>query len=36
MDKQTEQEMFKYTQQKVKDENLRKQVIEQYYSIKRR
>ena len=36
MDKQTEQEMFKYTQQKVKDENLRKQVIEQYYSVKRR
>lgn len=34
MDKQTEQEMFKYTQQKIKDENLRKQVIEQYYNIK--
>ena len=36
MNKQTEQKMFEYTQQKVKDENLRKQVIEQYYSIKRR
>ena len=36
MNKQTEQKMFEYIQQKVKDENLRKQVIEQYYSIKRR
>ena len=36
MNKQTEQKMFEYTQQKVKDENLRKQVIEQYYSIRRR
>ncbi len=36
MDKNTEQKMFEYTQQKIKDENLRKQVIEQYYSIKRR
>ena len=36
MNKQTEQKMFEYTQQKVKDENLRKQVIGQYYSIKRR
>jgi hypothetical protein len=34
MDKQTEQEMFKYTQQKVKDENLRNKIIENYYSIK--
>ena len=34
MDKQTEQKMFEYTQQKIKDENLRKQVIEQYYNIK--
>ena len=36
MDKQTEQKMLKYTQQKIKDDNLRKQVIEQYYNIKRR
>ena len=36
MNKQTEQKMFEYTQQKIKDENLRKQVIGQYYSIKRR
>lgn len=34
MDNQTEQKMFEYTQQKIKDENLRKQVIEQYYNIK--
>ncbi len=36
MDKQTEQKMLKYTQQKIKDDNLRKQVIEQYHNIKRR
>ena len=36
MDEQTKQEMLKYTQQKIKDENLRKQVIEQYYKIKAR
>lgn len=30
----TEQEMLKYTQQKIKNENLRKQLIEQYYKIK--
>lgn len=36
MDKQTEQKMLKYTQQKIKDKNLRKQVIEQYHNIKRR
>lgn len=36
MDEQTKQEMLKYTQQKIKDENLRKQVIEQYYRIKSR
>ena len=34
MDKQTEQEMFEYTQQKVKDENLRNKIIENYYRIK--
>ena len=34
MSEKTEQEMFKYTRQKIKDENLKKQVIEQYYKIK--
>ena len=34
MNKSTEQEMFKYTMQKIKDEKLQKQVIEQYYKIK--
>ena len=34
MDKQTEQEMFKYTQQKVKDEILRNKIIENYCRIK--
>ena len=34
MDKQTEQEMFKYTQQKVKDETLRNKIIKNYYRIK--
>ena len=34
MSEKTEQEMFKYTMQKIKDENLQKQVIEQYYKIK--
>ena len=35
MSEKTEQEMFKYTRQKIKDENLKKQVIEQYYKIKK-
>lgn len=34
MDKQTEQEMFEYTQLKVKEENLRNKIIENYYRIK--
>ena len=34
MDKQTEQKMLKYTQQKVKDKNIRNQIIENYYRIK--
>ena len=34
MDKQTEQKMFEYTQQKVKDKNIRNQIIENYYRIK--
>lgn len=34
MSEKTEQEMLKYTQQKIKNENLKKQVIEQYYKIK--
>lgn len=34
MDEKTRQEMFKYTQQKIKDENLRNKVIEQYYKFK--
>lgn len=33
MDKQTEQKMLKYTQQKVKDKNIRNQIIENYYRI---
>lgn len=35
MSEKTEQEMFEYTQQKIKNENLQKQVIEQYYKIKK-
>ena len=34
MSEKTEQEMLKYTMQKIKDENLRQQVIKQYYKIK--
>ncbi|MBR4891706.1 MAG: hypothetical protein IKZ34_00800 [Alphaproteobacteria bacterium] len=34
MDKKTEQEMLKYTQQKIKDEILRRQIINEYYKIK--
>ena len=34
MSEKTEQEMLKYTHQKIKDENLRQQVIKQYYKIK--
>ena len=34
MDDKTKQKMFEYTQQKIKDENLRNQIIEQYYKIK--
>ena len=34
MDKRTEQKMLKYTQQKVKDKNIRNQIIENYYRIK--
>ena len=36
MDKRTEQKMFEYTQQKVKNENLRNKIIENYYNIKSR